>query len=566
MKRLIFALLLLAIVIAPSAMAIRDNFQTYSRLNYYSGAGDTIPLGYPTVQFSNQTTGELDIYAVGASGTYIVNSVPTLWTYLAYDTVDTIEDGGSVFGYDTSNVRIFSFSPTGPRNSRIEVKIIGGTPTLFVNGVQQATQPIISVNPSYAVIYSYVYPVDNIVLGELDRHCVGALPSNWTIIRDFINPSANGIYAGYNTTSLVPWVLKSSNKFYLDADTDSTACPGTETFNIANVATGTIVNSTVIDCTVPRHQIAYNLTQFLSPGTSVIPDGEYEAYYTGSTVFDYFWLISQGGWLSFNQKTYNVGDTGTLSWYISPSYINNLEYEYSWQIVDVYGNVKQAGVVATTPTDTSGTVSITFDSAHYSQGAYYGEMVATDRNTQAKFIMGQTAITLTQYLEFYGHVYDGKTALVLSGVKVNFTQLGTSQVQTTTADGNYSVGSLTTGSTVYINVSKTGYTEYDNTFIPTTTGNKSLNPSVYPTSPSATGISRGGIARDQTYGNPIAGATVYVWNTTTYEFHTVLTNAAGGYICDNGASCNLAPYRPYNIQGNATGYSPSQIYVSTGAP
>ena len=83
---------------------------------------------------------------------------------------------------------------------------------------------------------------DDVVIGGSDPHVVGALPSNWTIIRDFINPLADGVYAWNPATS--SWVLENSNSFYIDADTSSQQSATTEYFDI--MYQGAIVNTTVI--------------------------------------------------------------------------------------------------------------------------------------------------------------------------------------------------------------------------------------------------------------------------------------------------------------------------------
>jgi hypothetical protein len=564
MKRIlcIATLLILLLLVVSPAGAIRDNFQNYNVNNYHTDSNNPAYY-YPTATFVNQVTGEISAQT-NSQGNNLINYVATPWTYLAFDCTDD-SYAATVFALDSVGRTLFYFTPNAPKGARIEIKILGGTPTLFINGVKTSTQPIISVNPSYVEIYSYVYMADNIVFGEADNHVVAALPSNWTVIRDFINPSSTGVYAGYNTTSLTPWVLKNSYTMYIDADVDSTDGVTYETLNIANVQSGNIVNTTVVDSTIPRHQIAYNLTNFLAAGPTTIPDGQYKVYYTGSTVTDYFWLISQGGWLNFDRSTYNIGDNGTLSWYLSSSYIDLADYEYTYQIVDVYGNVKASGVTATTPADTQGTVPITFSTNNgYSQGAYYGEMIATGKTGTpyqgTVHVMGVTAITLTQYLAFYGYAYNASSTLALNGAIINFTQLGTSQVQVTAADGNYSVNGLTTGGAVYINVSKTGFQPYNYNFIPTATGNKSLDFAIAPANLSLSGSSIGGVFRDKTYGNLIPYATVYIWNTTTSEFNTKTANIRGFYYCDNSVGCYLTSKRLYNVQGNLTGYSPSAIY------
>jgi hypothetical protein len=58
----------------------------------------------------------------------------------------------------------------------------------------------------------------------------------------------------------------------------------------------------------------------------------------------------------------------------------------------------------------------------------------------------------------------------------------------------------------------------------------------------------------------ITSATISITNTTAGESHSVLTNAAGYYICDTAHSCSLTASRLYSVVGSKTGYGNSSIY------
>ncbi|MFA5378047.1 MAG: hypothetical protein WC455_20010 [Dehalococcoidia bacterium] len=554
MKRLLILLCVLLLCIAP-VMGIRENFQDWTN--------ESVML-YPSIdiQISNQTRGDIGSFLDG--GDYVINPTPLPSAYAAWDIMQG-SPGYShsmyVVLYDSSHTEIVLFGTNGLAG-RYEIKIIGGIPSIYYNHIILNNYTSISQNPSYIKIWNqngyYGYGrVDNIIFGEDDHHVVGALPSNWTITRDFVSSASNGVYAGQNTTSLTPWVLKNSYYFYIDADTDSLDDVTTENFQISNVATGTVVNTTVINSTVPRHQIRYYLSQWLD--TSTIPDGQYAACFEGSAVCDYFWIQSNGGWINFDKSTYTLGDTGQMSWYLSEGYIDLSTYTYTYKIVDVYGDEKAAGITATTSTDTSGTVSINFDSQTYDAGVIYAEMIATSKTSGTSYVLGYTVITLNDYLNFYGKVYDANTTAVISGALVNFTQLGTSTQYTTSADGVYSVADLVTGGQVIINVTESNYVPYNYSFTPIATGNKSLDFALLPLSHNTTGNALAGVARDTTYGNPIPYAKVWVQNVTTGEYYQRTANSLGYHYCD-AADCTLVSGRLYDVWGSKTGYSNSTVY------
>jgi hypothetical protein len=563
MKRLLLVAVLVCLLLASPVMAIRSNFQNFDPTGYAGYFGTPAP--YVDFDGFVSPNNNLILYGGASTSSYVGNTVAATFTYLAFDEITSGMTAVALYDSTHTSLETIMYTPGGAGGHwhRIEILIVGGTPMLYDNGVWKVNGALLGINPSYFTIYrdgggfSVSTFADNIVYGESDHHVIGALPVNWSILRDFSGTST-GTYAWNPNTNV--WVLKNSYNFYVDADVDSQDGIDTETLQIANMATGVVVNSTVIDSTIPYHRIAYNVTAF-----SLLPsvlDGQYSVGYSGSTVKDYFWVISTGGRISMDHTTYNIGDTGTLSWYLSAPDTTN--WAYTYQFVDVYGNTKASGPTATSDTDTSGTKPITFSSGTFSQGVLYAEMIATGKagtpySGQVKYLAYE-ALTINDYLGFYGHVYDGNSTALLSGAKVNFTQLGTSQIQTTAADGNYSLTGLNTGGLVTINVSKSGYRTYNYNFTPLATGNKSLDLAIYPTAPLESGSAIGGIARDTTYGNLIAGATVYVWNASTYEFKTTTTNSRGGYLCDNGALCYLTSSRVYDVQGNKTGYTASPVY------
>ena len=548
---LLVGLLLLSCV--GSVGAVRENFQSWGSTSItYTANG-----GVPTVSIINTVAsyGIISFLMVNPYGTYyIINKNPTPFTYAAADIINSGEYQNTIALFD-SNMNKISALPwvSGHRN---EVKIIGGTPTLFVDGVQTSTGSIVSVNPSYIGFGGYadsrgggVY-IDNILIGESDTHVVGALPSNWTIQRDLINPSATGVYA-YNSTSS-SWVLKNSQYFYIDADTDSTDAVYTENFDIINYQTGLTVNTTVIDSTVPRHQLQYDLNQFLSTPVglySQLPDGMYVARFRGYTDSQaYFWVISSGASVSWDKTTYATGDPATITYAISNSYWQTSTYSYKVAVMNTAGTY----IKNTSINSQSGTVPIaSLTSTTYPAGAYYAEVIAHD--STGDHIMGYAAMEVTDYVYLSGYVMD-ETGAVLSGAMVNVSQTGTNVSYISSVNGTW--GNNTqywlTGSVITTTTNKAGYTPDVRSFTPINAGSIALNITLFSTSPSYSGAAIGGVIRDDQYGNPIVGATYHTLNGTDT---TCTTNIAG--VCINN---NLVANALYNVSGSKTGYGNSTYY------
>ena len=234
---LLVGLLLLACV--SSVGAVRENFQEWGisgGISVSSGSG--VSLNTPSV-------GNISLIMGPATSSW-VNTNPVYWTYAGFDSVRS-GDIDIIYlldsSYNAMNNGGLNGNPCGGitvlANARIEIKLIGMVPTVFINGVQTGTYPCTStsaprcnINPSYLEITDYTGGrlYDNILIGESDPHVVGALPSNWTIIRDLINPAAIGVYAWNNATQT--WVAQNSQYFYIDADTSSQQSATTEYFDI----------------------------------------------------------------------------------------------------------------------------------------------------------------------------------------------------------------------------------------------------------------------------------------------------------------------------------------------
>ena len=574
MKRLLILALVLLLAVGQVG-AVRETLQDwsttgisaveYTRVSSGGLGGSTIN---PTIYVSS-TTGVVNFVTCpgGRLGYwdrwwYIKNTDPTTFTYMAVDYY-TESSGTLVIALlDSSGSTLWSTGQgyyggtiTAPTSlTRYEVKIVGGSPTLYTNGVAGTPGAPLSVNPSYVQIWSEYqdvgsghvsHHIDNLVVGESDHHVVGSIPSNWTIIRDLTNPSATGVYAWNPSTSA--WVLKNSNNFYIDADTDSTDSTYTENVIITNVQYGTIVNTTVIDSTVPRHQLTYNVNAFLNTPTALgtaIPDGEYSVCFQGSTVCENLWVISNGASISLDKTSYIIGDSAIVSYTMLPAYFDTATYTYTLKLLNVYGEEIESKPI----NSATGVDAFTFDTA----GVQFIEVIATKKSDASTYILGYASTTVYEYLAFSGHVYDGNTTAALSGVAFNFTQGSTKVVGTSGYDGNFSASGFGSGSVLTYNFTKMGYYARNYSFTPLTTGTKALNVTLAPKPPIYTGIGLGGVLTDSVYGSTIPDVTVTATNGTIL---TVTANSRGYYIFDNTRGGPLTSGRCYQMNAVKTGYT-----------
>ena len=534
MKRLVL-LLCLCLLVVP-VLGARANFQNYDT-SYFKGTADSPSL--PSL-YTDPTTGET-VYGYNVRNDMTPTSNIS-FAYLAFD-VTGGTNGWNFITSDSSGHVISDLSGymTG-KTGRIEMKIIGGTPTLFQDGTQFATAPIISINPSYFQILNYKN-YDNIVYGESDHHIVGALPTNWTIQRDLINPSATGVYAWSGTA----WVAKNSYFFYLDADKEGLT---PENVVIKDFATGTAVNTTPV--TAVRNQIQYNVANFLNTPTSLgttLPDGMYTVSFdTAPAIYDTFWVISSGASLAWGQSVYSQGSTAPITYSIAGGgYWDTSTYSYSMVTKSIYGTVMNTQTISAQ----TGTISVPVTTA-YTPGVYYAEIVATKISDGTTNVMNIAYMSVTTYIPMTGFVMNEETGATISAANLNVTQGLQYQSVTSGYNGNWSSNNgWVSGSAITINTTASGFKQNIHTFTPLTSSAVALNISMAPTTSAYSGVSIGGVVTDSQYGNPIVGATYHVQNSTEYM---ATTNIAGFARVDGLVNGNL-----YSVWSSKTGYGNSSV-------
>ena len=533
MRYLLALLALLVIAVAP-AVAIRSNFQDWESdaFDYVcDGGGMPIPAyATLTVDTNNIVRAEAPASVIGTDY-YMCSGLPTPYTYVAFDigaspgacpksfmSIGLLDSSGIGF----STVSILACVP----DDRYEMKVIGGHPTLFLNGVATPPAAAITADPTYAVLmymywnghdltyYSVPRPFHNIVVGETtDHHAISALPSNWTILRDMITPTATGVYAW--SPALGQWVSKNSLYMYVDADKEDLGT--TENVIIRN-SNGIIINMTPV--TNVHTLIQYNVSQLLTTPVPLVgatlPDGRYQVGFSGSSVIEYFWIQSSGAVITFDKDLYHAGDTAVLTYAITPGYYDTTTYVYTYKVIDIYGDELSAGSI----TSATGTVSVS--TSDYTQGVVYAEILATKiADPNAIFVLGWDETEMVETLYINGYVMNAETGGVLNGANVSITQGSQTNFSHSIPSGAWNSSAAWATGALSVATDLTGYTSDLRSFTALTSKTINLNISLMPDPPTSVGVTIGGIVRDDVFGNPITGATYHVGS------NTATTNIAG---------------------------------------
>jgi hypothetical protein len=535
-------------------LALKENFQDYDTSDF-----TIVGVAPQTTIYTAPSTGDVTyrMYSNSNIGvSYIKNTDPIIFTYSAFDTQSIGGNTRFIRWYlldHNSNSIVFWDISTPLSETRYEMQIIEGTAYGYTDGISTINLGSVSTNPSYSYIQMMTVGgntdnlafVDNIVIGETDHHITGALPTTWAIQRDLINPSATGVYSWSGTA----WVLKNSNNFYVDADKEGRTA---ETLSIRHSG-GTVIKSNSLTAT--HNQVTYGVTDFLNTATAVgttVPDGQYSVSWDTMSppnwFADTFWVMSNGGTVSWNADEYAQGDTATVTYAMTPTYFLPATYTYALVIQDMYGVTKETIPI----NQVSGTESVTLSAETYPAMVYNVLLQAIKISDSSTYIMNFDAMEMTGYIHFTGFVLNAETALPISGASINVTQGTTYQLSSSLASGAWnSTGNFLTGTTIRVNATKTGYDPYYNSFIPQIAKTINLTIPMLPTSKTCTGVCVGGVVNESVYGNPIPGATYHVRNGTEL---TATTNAAGYARVDSLTYGVL-----YDVWSTKVGYNTSLI-------
>lgn len=576
MKRLFILLLILALVFPASAtQQMWTNYGDDANIVYISSADSK------WVRTSGSNNYQYSRAVSSGSFSGMRYSFPYQTTYSA---VTLVGSGGQYFSwvgcrlYDSNMNLIQATAEMGPRlnaysSGRWEMKIDGGVPKYYLDGALQKTGAAISQNPSYVAwgvevvvgdSFDSVATFDDYVIAEPTKMQM-SLPegNNETIIilKDIVNPAQSGVAFGENGTIINSNYMYGGRWSRGNATIGADVAQPNESIEFKNLGTG-VVYATNYTGTGLTGTMAWNVkTMLIDSGA---PQGTYGLYRPKTGEYgDSILFKSNGAQVNWNKDEYSVGDTGTVIYYVlAGGYWDTSLYSYKVSILDSYYQFIQN----TSLTSSSGTVDYAWTEDN-PEGVYHAWLIATNHDGY-EYILGSDYAELVAQFGYGGTVLDCITALPRSGVRVNVSQGMTAIYNGTSGyDGNYSTGPIFgTGSSVFFNITDSGYNPYQYSFVPLSSGSVyDLNLSICPSAGSgeAGGLGIGGVIRDATIGRPIQGALVYLTNISNSQTYSKTTNVAGGYLCDLGTLCTLPSGRLYLVNASKIGYNTSVDYQVT---
>lgn len=561
MNRYISVLILVFLIcIAPVSANTRLELQDATDLDFITTSRSSG--GVPTWTGSNNGGNKNIICIVYGFSTdcAIRNRYPVQMDYFAV----TYSGASGFYGfpymwlYDNANNVMVSIQLPDSSNTRIEMKMIGGSAYIYKNGVEDQHTVALSQNPSYVEIgnlhtggwggYSHTVTMDDLIWGSDGSKYTFGMPAEneFYIKKDLLNPSASGFYFANGT-------LISSFLFYT---TYSKATGDNETIGFENYA-DTVSYQTQYTGSLYSATKTWNITAFLERNP---PYGLYQAiirpqspatpFVGGSSLLAY---ISGGATVTWDREKYSANDVATISYVISPAYFVPATYTYTGKILDIYGTEYKSEPI----TSATGSFTSTLDAEEYDPGYYFAEIIATPTAGGSGIVMNYDTAEIVNYLTIVGYVLDAATGSPLTKANITITQSSLVSRLTSGYDGNYT----TVGTTFYpdyalwVNTSAISFDSDNHTWRPLIAKTYNLNISMirnypYPTS----NVTIGGIIYEMPYYTPLANANGVAIN-TSYGSCTATTNLAGFYRCGN-----LEVNKYYDVWGWMTGYVNSTVY------
>jgi hypothetical protein len=583
MKRLLLVMFIAACIGVASASSY--DFQSPSDVNsinfthWHEGGGSIGSIS--TSYVGNISGGNSYMSLTSCSGVEVrdynsmtlFNPAPTTYAAATWWGSTNYGSPGSVLYDANKNPIAYSSGFTGPAG-RVEVSVVGGTVTYYINGISagSGTGSPVSQNPSYIGIgnfYSHTYDScgsslwDDYVSGDSEQRTVIGMPDayGYYIKKDLTNPSANGFYNA-TTNALVysatmPVTFSRSNL--------SGEALVNESIYLIHRSTGTAYGTMYTNTDTAR-QLQWDIGTDLFDTTA--PYGMYTVKlgtaYGGSDIP----YIGGGASVVLDADSYSTGDTATATYTIADDYWQPGTYTYR---LDTISGTTGTTIDSQAVTTQNGVKTIAFQEDD-TIGVYYAVLIRTSGSNDEW--MNFDYAELNSYISFEGYVND-QDGNPLDGANVNISQNTVISDTTTIADGNYTASpGFYSGTSTLINVTKSGYTQYYVSLIPLVAKTVPLNFTLVDSTPTYTGLGIGGVARDGIltgsaitfgYGRPIPDATVYLVNASNGESYTKTTNNAGYYLCDEGASCFLTTKRPYDVWGEKLRFDNSPNYTAVAA-
>jgi hypothetical protein len=547
------SLIVAMVFVGVSSADIHEDFQDY----YMDGWGYSGSTLITTDTYPENVVLRSDSGSTALAG----YNTPDAFNYFTFTCGQTVSGTTSVNLYSSSFALLGSYA-TGCAAGRVwEFKrdSSSGAFAWWYNGVRHAGLSGTLATPPYYAFFSGsgggTEYVDNVhYKDDSEKYYMSTIPPNYSVVRDFLNPAASGLYActpagvcpgtSVRTTYMYSRWSQGNNS----VDTSMSLAGATL---LKNYNTGTIYETLGRGETyagITRN----NLSVLTSASATDAPDGLYTISLTnGSGPYNtaYFWLISNGATISFDQTKYYSDETGTATWTISPAYWSTSTYDYQGQIVDAFGSEKKSWTI----TSITGSENTDFDAATYPQGGYYVQLKATQKaSPYTSYIFGSDYADIYEDIIISGITYNATRNATRAQTFINFTQLGT--VTNTTSfptTGAYNKTGFIEDQPITIEPVYKPLWFVPVSFTPLTYGNFTINlyGTWYP--PNWTWNSTiYGLVQSGPYYNAIPSATVNIWN-NTYTGSTT-TNSTGHYNVSG-----LLPFSLYWMNATMPGYTNS---------
>lgn len=545
--KILVALVLSCLLVLPVFADHFEDFQTYSApgwVCYTNGLG-TCPMGIGIGEDINATV-------AGAGGVPTSNYTLFYWdteyatNYYAHVTPRILGTGYWYF-MDNNKSLLWSVATGGAAANTIWEFIRDPTTGLmsaYYNNIFTGTASYLAVPPRYlAFKVPNLAPgaqqiwIDNFHAGSADpKYWTTAIPQNWSVVRDFMNPANSGLYA--NTT-----LIRTTYMYTRWSRGNGTSIG---TISLKNVATGVSYETLGIGTSTTFTGILRNNLSVLTSPTSTAPLGLYELTQdAGSGPYNhgYFMLIGSGAGVTWDQDTYTLDEVATITYTVTPGYWDTATYWYFIRVLDQ----NLATKYSTPITASSGSLPLTLDSSYDDGDVFYATVYAVKKSDSSEIMMNYDYMEMDYDTIIAGTCHNATSGATLTGANVTTTQ-GTI-VSFDLSDPAYRIEGLTTGVPTVLNATMYGYTNFTFTFTPLLAKTYDINISMVPDNLSYyPNASIGGVVYSTPYHQPIFDASVRIVNDTKNEVTN--TTFTGWY-----AFTDLLPNGTYWVQASKYGYS-----------
>ena len=482
----------------------------------------------------------------------VTNKIPFYSNYIAFTFVDfTLQDAnyqGLYFRFwnstgdlidESNNLRDYAINYHN--NDRWELLKSGNSIALYINGDYKCdiggtyteTPSFFSIHISSYRTWRIKYWIDDITTR---RDIIATFPHSWSIIRNWDNPTASGLY--YNTDKKYTHIFHTTYA-WRNVTSYSERNPPADSIVTKYFFTGEIVNTTSLS-SKSCGLIEFNFTDILFHEDPT--DDKYGLYYQelkrGADVLaqDYFWFTfasaekTFSGTISWDKDTYASGETARI--HVNISNPDFTTYLYKGYIYDIDGNKEEEWTVS------SADEWHDVDLDGYDAGTYFAILRVRNKNTGFEWDEAYDIASISEVVRIEGVSYNAKNKTVLGNVYVNAVQNYVNHETTTNATtGEYNISELCVDMEIQMNAAKPNYTHNNFSFTPLQNGLYNIDLFLLPdenhiniTPPAIVGL----VQAYPFYQN-ISEATVNLWNTSIGLTTSNTTNSMGyfQFVLDN---------------------------------